>query len=62
MNEWLRMNAKLTSFTESELVDELDREQDGLARARFLLRLHQRYTKLRAYRERVALLQNVRGV
>jgi len=62
MNEWLSMNAKLTSFTESELVDELDREQDGLARARFLLRLHQRYTKLRAYRERVALLQNVRGV
>jgi hypothetical protein len=62
MNDWLAMNKQLPTLTETQLVDELAREQDGLARARFLLRLHQRYSRIRAGRERMALLKSARAV
>jgi len=41
-------------------LDMLVKERDGERRVTFLARLHQRYSTLRAARERIGLLKNAR--
>ncbi len=55
---WVQFNKELMKITSDETVHRLIfGEQKGRKRTLFLMRLHQRYNKLRAQRERHALLE-----
>ena len=54
---WRDLNKKLSLLSEFEVLALLDDERQGAKRVTFLERLHQRYTMLRAARERVELLK-----
>ena len=54
---WRSLNQKLNILTEAEVLALLEAERQGARRVTFLERLHQRYTMLRAARERVELLK-----
>jgi len=54
---WRALNRKLNMLTEDEVLALLEAERVGARRVTFLERLHQRYTMLRAARERVELLK-----
>jgi hypothetical protein len=54
---WRELNAKLNLLTEDEVLALLEHERQGTRRVSILQRLHQRYTVLRAARERVELLK-----
>jgi hypothetical protein len=49
---WRSLNAKLTSLPEAEVLALLTAERSGARRRVILRRLHQRYSVLRASRER----------
>ena len=53
---WLELNKILNSMTESELNDALVQELKTFKRPTIVTRLHQRYAKVRAARERDELL------
>lgn len=58
MNDsWRELNRKLSSYTEAEVLAMLESERVGARRVTILERLHQRYTMLRAARERIELLK-----
>ena len=54
---WRELNKKLNMLSEQEVFDLLEAERQGARRVTFLERLHQRYTMLRAARERVELMK-----
>ena len=54
---WRDLNRKLNMLREDEVLALLEAERVGAKRVTFLERLHQRYTMLRAARERVELLK-----
>jgi len=54
---WRELNKKLNMLREDEVLALLEAERTGAKRVTFLERLHQRYTMLRAARERVELLK-----
>ncbi len=54
---WRELNRKLNMLSEDEVLALLEDERQGARRVTFLERLHQRYTMLRAARERVELLK-----
>lgn len=54
---WRSLNQKLNMLTEAEVLALLEAERQGARRVTFLERLHQRYTMLRAARERVELMK-----
>jgi hypothetical protein len=54
---WRDLNKQLNLLNESEVLALLDAERVGARRVTFLERLHQRYTMLRAARERVELMK-----
>ena len=54
---WRELNRKLNILSEAEVLALLEAERQGAKRVTFLERLHQRYTMLRAARERVELLK-----
>lgn len=54
---WRELNRKLSSYTEAEVLAMLESERIGARRVTILERLHQRYTMLRAARERIELLK-----
>ena len=54
---WRELNKQLNLLNESEVLALLDAERIGARRVTFLERLHQRYTMLRAARERVELMK-----
>lgn len=54
---WRELNAKLSLFTEDEVLQMLNNERSGARRSTVLQRLHQRYTMLRAARERIELMK-----
>ena len=54
---WRELNQKLNMLTEDEVLALLEDERQSARRVTFLERLHQRYTMLRAARERVELLK-----
>ena len=54
---WRELNKKLNMLREDEVLELLEIERQGAKRVTFLERLHQRYTMLRAARERVELLK-----
>ena len=54
---WRTLNKELNLLSESEVLALLEAERTGARRVTFLERLHQRYTMLRAARERVELMK-----
>lgn len=49
---WRELNRKINELTEDQVLDLLRQEASGPRRASIITRLHQRYTILRAARER----------
>lgn len=54
---WRSLNQKLNLLTEEQVLQLLNEERIGARRVTILQRLHQRYTMLRAARERVEILK-----
>lgn len=57
---WRKLNSELRTFDEQKVLDMLNHERANARRVVVLERLHQRYTTLRASRERIELLQEAR--
>ena len=57
MYTWRRLNDQLSAMTEQQVLDLLNDERQNGKRATMLARLHQRYTTLRAARERQEILK-----
>lgn len=57
MLSWRKLNDQLSTMSEREVLDLLNHERQVGKRVTVLERLHQRYTTLRAARERVELLK-----
>ena len=57
MLSWRKLNDKLSTMTEEEVLALLNNERQTAKRVTVLERLHQRYTTLRAARERVEILK-----
>ena len=57
---WRKLNSELRTFDEQKVLDMLTHERANARRVVVLERLHQRYTTLRASRERIELLQEAR--
>ena len=54
---WRKLNEELKTFDEQKVLEMLTYERVNAKRVVVLERLHQRYTTLRASRERIELLQ-----
>jgi flagellar biosynthesis regulator FlbT len=54
---WRTLNDIINSLTEEEVLALLNQEREISKRVSMLQRLHQRYTALRASRERIEILQ-----
>ena len=57
---WRKLNEELKTFDEQKVLEMLNHERVNARRVVVLERLHQRYTTLRASRERIELLQEAR--
>ena len=57
---WRKLNSELKTFDEQKVLDMLTHERAHAKRVVVLERLHQRYTMLRASRERIELLQEAK--
>jgi hypothetical protein len=57
---WRSLNDKLYALTEAEVLKLLDDERGGSKRISILERLHQRYSVLRATKERIDILKEAR--
>jgi len=57
---WRKLNAELKTLDEVKVLEMLTHERDSAKRVSVLERLHQRYTALRASRERIEILQEAR--
>ena len=59
---WRKLNKELALLSETEVLELLEQERAGRRRLSILERLHQRYTTLRAARERMELLKEARAL
>lgn len=57
---WRSLNDELSSMDEQQVLDLLTKERNAGQRVSMLERLHQRYTSLRATRERVEILSEAK--
>lgn len=57
---WRKLNAELKTLDEAKVLEMLLAERRSAKRVSVLERLHQRYTALRASRERIEILQEAR--
>ncbi len=57
---WRKLNAELKTLDEAKVLEMLNLERKFGKRVSVLERLHQRYTALRASRERIEILQEAR--
>lgn len=57
MLSWRKLNDKLSTMSEQEVLSLLTEERQSAKRVTVLERLHQRYTTLRAARERAEILK-----
>ena len=60
MLTWRKLNAELRTLDEAKVLEMLTEERSDAKRVAVLERLHQRYTTLRAARERIEILQEAR--
>ena len=59
---WRKLNKELALLNEEQVLTLLNQERVGRRRLSILERLHQRYTTLRAARERMELLKEARAL
>ena len=59
---WRKLNKELVLMTEEKVLELLNAELAGAKRISILERLHQRYTALRAMRERLEILKEARAL
>lgn len=59
---WRKLNKELALLSEAQVLELLEAERAGRKRISILERLHQRYTALRAARERMELLKEARAL
>lgn len=57
MLSWRKLNDQLSTMSEQQVLDLLTQERKSAKRVTVLERLHQRYTTLRAARERAEILK-----
>ena len=57
---WRKLNAELKTLDEAKVLEMLLAERRSAKRVSVLERLHQRYTALRAARERIEILRDAR--
>ena len=57
---WHQVCAQLTSMTEQEISDLLEEEVEKYKRPAIVRRLHQRYSTLRAARERAEIMKGLK--
>ena len=62
LDNWRSMNAALKTLTEKQLFDLLEYEREHELRWSVLERLHQRYTMVRASRERIEIMQEAKAI
>lgn len=60
-SNWHDLNVVLTMRNERQVKAMLDEEVSVHKRPTYLVRIHQRYTTLRAQRERKELLERIKG-
>lgn len=56
---WRSLNDQLNNMSEEEVLELLNKERAGARRTSLLERLHQRYTMLRATRERAEIFSGM---
>lgn len=59
---WRKLNKDLPLMSEDQVLEMLNQERSGPRRVSVLERLHQRYTTLRAARERREILREARAL
>lgn len=59
---WRKLNKELALLSEEQVLMLLEEERAGRRRLSILERLHQRYTTLRAARERMEILKEARAL
>ena len=59
---WRKLNKELELLNEEQVLALLNEERGGRRRLSILERLHQRYTALRAARERIEILKEARAL
>lgn len=59
---WRKLNKELALLSEEQVLTMLNEERAGRRRLSILERLHQRYTTLRAARERMEILKEARAL
>ena len=59
-NTWRRLNDRLPTLSEEEVLGMLNNERNTLKRVSVLERMHQRYNTLRVARERLELLKEAK--
>ncbi len=59
---WRKLNKDLALLSEEQVLALLNEERVGARRISILERLHQRYTSLRAARERMEILKEARAL
>lgn len=59
---WRKLNKELALLSEEQVLTLLNEERAGRRRLSILERLHQRYTTLRAARERMEILKEARAL
>ena len=59
---WRKLNKELALLSEEQVLELLNAERAGRRRLSILERLHQRYTSLRAARERMEILKEARAL
>ena len=58
---WRKLNKEINLLTEEQVLALLNEERTGRKRVSILERLHQRYTVLRAARERIEILKEAKA-
>jgi hypothetical protein len=59
LKDWVRLNADLSSLPQEAVMQIMEAEAKGQRRVSFLLRLHSRFNRLRAIRERRTISSGV---
>ena len=58
---WRKLNKEINALSEEQVLEMLTAERSGRKRVSILERLHQRYTVLRAMRERIEILKEAKA-
>lgn len=58
---WRKLHKEMSTLTEEQVLELLNAERVGRKRVSILERLHQRYTVLRAARERIEILKEAKA-